>query len=89
MIAEHEDGIEYGHAADCARRLANSYTVNGADNANDLLRSWIRRRLIKKTGDFAGRPVYSMADIYRVELATRRNGKRGRTLTKAMSMSQS
>lgn len=83
-MVEDAAGLEYGHAADCGRRLAAA----GVHNAEDLVRDWIRRGKISKVTDFDGRPVYRMADVFRVELATRRTGKRGRLLTKRVSIPQ-
>lgn len=77
MIVEDREGIEYGHAADCAKALAES----GIPNAHQLVRDWVRRGKLESILEFDGRPVYRMSDVYEVELATRRNGKRGRKLT--------
>lgn len=82
MIAADLEDQLYGHAKDCADVL----TESGIPNAHDLLRDWIRRGKLHPVAHFEGRPVYRMADIYRVELATRRNGKRGRRLTSAPSI---
>lgn len=85
MIVTDPDGNPtYGHATDCAAVLLNA----GVRNADHLIKNWIRREQLTKIGDFESRPVYAMADVYRVELATRRNGKRGRRLTLAMGMTQ-
>lgn len=72
MIVEGPDGIEYGHAADCARLLAE----HGVPNAHDRVRDWIRRDLVKPVTSIDGRPVYSMADLRGVELRTRKRGRR-------------
>lgn len=82
MIAADLDDQLYGHAKDCADLLAQS----GIPNAHMLIRNWIRRGKLLECGRYDGRPVYAMADVYRVELATRRNGKRGRRLTPVGSM---
>jgi len=76
MIATDANGQRYGHAKDCADELTNV----GIPNAHDRIRDWIRRGKLTKTGDYDGRPVYAMADVFRVELATRKAGKRGRRL---------
>lgn len=73
IATDHDqDGEMFGHAKDCADEL----TKVGVPNAHALLRDWIRRDLVKPLGKFDGRPVYSMADVFRAESETRRNGKR-------------
>ena len=85
MIVTDDNGqASYGHAIDCAHELEQ----RGVVNAEHLVYNWIRRRRLTKVGDFEGRPVYAMADVLRVESATRRNGKRGRRLTLAMAMTE-
>lgn len=74
-MVEGPDGVEYGHAADCARVLAE----HGMTNAHDRVRDWIRRGLLKPTTTVDGRAVYSMHDVRTVEASTRENGRRGRS----------
>lgn len=85
MIVTDIDGNPtYGHASDCARAL-NDAGIRGAQH---LIWNWIRRGDLEKIGVYEGRPVYAMIDVYRVERATRRNGKRGRELTRMMGMTE-
>lgn len=85
MIAADLDDRVYGHAADCAELLAESPWIA---NPHDRIRDWIRRGKLHPRGEFDGRPVYAMADVYRVEKATRRHGKRGQLLTRVLSIAQ-
>lgn len=71
-MIEGPDGVEYGYAADCGRALAES----GVRNAADRVRDWIRRGLLEPAGALDGRSIYSMTDVQRVELATRKAGRR-------------
>jgi hypothetical protein len=82
-MATSADDRLYGHAKDCADELE----MVGVTNAHALLRDWIRRKKLKAIAEFDGRPVYAMTDVFRVELATRRNGKRGRRLDKSRTIS--
>ena len=79
----------YGHAPDLAEHLP-------IPNAYDRIRDWIRSGKLQPHTDPAGqiivwdgRPVYAMADVYRVELATRQAGKRARNLTRWADFAQS
>lgn len=72
----------YGHPKDLAEHLP-------IPNAYDRIRDWIRRGLVKQYCDpngvpveADGRPIYALADICAVELATRRNGEKARRLTR-------
>lgn len=82
MIVEAPDGQLYGHATDLAHELADA----GIPNAHDRLRDWIRRDLLHPVTEFDGRPVYALADVHRVELATRRNGKRGAKVDRILAI---
>ena len=82
MIVETAHGQIYGHASDLAAELSAA----GIPNAHDRLRDWIRRGLVTARLEFDGRPVYALADVHRVELSTRRNGKRGQKVDKILEI---
>ena len=67
MIVEAEDGAEYGYIEDIAEDLI----ARGIVNAEQRIRDWKRRDLLKAAGYVGRRPVFRMADVLDVEKATR------------------
>lgn len=82
MIVEY-DGVEYGHATDIAERL----TASGIANAAALIRTWTHRGLLTPVTYVGRRPLYRVADVYAVELRTRKTATRRGAPPRACSVS--
>jgi hypothetical protein len=67
MIVKGEDGSEYGYIEDIAEDLI----ARGIINAEQRIRDWKRRDLLKAAGYVGRRPVFRMADVLDVEKTTR------------------
>lgn len=72
MIVEGPDGREYGTATSLGQVLVDLGHANGAG----LIRHWAAAGHLTAVGHAGRSPVYALADVMRIELATRRTATR-------------